>query len=193
MELTLWSESWWGSGLFWWGVRSTDGRRGNSSSQLHRSSCAQTEHRVRLARAGKVCSSGTKVIELQELVIMTAWRPRIDWNRNKNCNSTETKAPLPKRKKQWLVGYKRWIKSLVGLTSCETWMCLNYADSAENQLTPGKQTAESPEGRKKSQWRNLFWTRPEDSLWTQINYSHCFHFCAATTFQKLNLPAQYRI
>ena len=43
------------------------------------------------------------------------------------------------------------MKSLVGLKSYETWVCLKYADSVQNQLTPGKQTAESPEGRKENQ------------------------------------------
>lgn len=105
MELTLLSESWWRSGLFWWGIRSTDGRRGNSSSQLHRSPCFQTEHRVRPARAEKGWLLGTKVIKRQELMIMTAWKSGNDWNRNKNGNYTETNSPK-KKKKQYLVLFR---------------------------------------------------------------------------------------
>lgn len=101
MELTLLSESWWRSGLFWWAIRSTDGRRGNSSSQLHRSPCFQTEHRVRPARAEKGWLSGTKVIKRQELMIMTAWKSGNDWKRNKNGNYTETNSPKKNQTSSW--------------------------------------------------------------------------------------------
>lgn len=145
MELTLLSESWWRAGLFWWGVRSSDGRRGNSSSQLHRTPCFHTEQRVRPVRPEKVWLPATKVIKLQELMIMTAWKSGNDWNRNKGDNYTETNSL-----KKWSGAFRcEWCQ-----TPFQTWTCVNYADSAENQLTPGQQTAESPEGRKENQWRN---------------------------------------
>lgn len=63
----------------------------------------------------------------------------------------ETRIGITQRQKKKKVVGLDAMKSLVGLTSCKTWMFLNYADSAKNQLTPGKQTAESPEGRKENQ------------------------------------------
>lgn len=65
------------------------------------------------------------------------------------------KHPPKKNQNKTVVG-GIYVMDKISCRSCKTWMCLNYPDSAENQLTPGKQTAESPEGRKKSQWRNLF-------------------------------------